>query len=204
MPALNDAPIQQGDGTSPFEDPKSWDTITIQGLSWYGKFEIRRGRRKYKWDVKDASGVEGATETYRGKRPEVFTIRFFVWTDLMWTNWKLFSLAFQYSGIKGIVIPVDVVHPALNAAGISQMVCDALGTLEKVSDDQMWAVDVEVREYFPPLLLNATTTPVGAAAVSAATTPGVTVNPAIAALESKIAALQAQAAALGTPGGLPQ
>lgn len=202
--ALNDSPVQVGDLTSPFADPKSWDQVTVGGLAWYGKFEIKRARRKYKWDVKDSSGVEGATQTYRGKRPEAFGITFSIWTDLMWTSWKVFSLAFQYSGIKGLVIPVDIVHPGLNATGISQIVCDDLGTLEKVSDDLMFAVTVSVREYFPPLPLNATNTPPGAASTNPITTPGLVPNPAIAALEAKIASLQAQAAKLGTPGGLPR
>jgi hypothetical protein len=196
--ALNDSPSQLGDGTSPFVDAKSWDTISISGVSWYGKFEIRRAKRLYKWQVKDASGVEGATQTYRGKRPEPFTIKFYIWTDLMWTNWRGFSQFFQYSGIKGLVTPVDVVHPSLNATGISQIVCDNLGTLERESDDQMWAVDVFVREYFPPLLLNATSTPPGAAATSATTAVGVVPSPAIAAKEAQIAALLAQAAALAS------
>lgn len=203
--ALNDSPFQFGDGTSPWEDPKGWDTIQVGGLSWYGKFEIKRAKRKYKWQVKDGSGLEGATQTYRGKRPEPFSIRFNLWTPLMWVNWKAFSLAFQYSGIKGVVVPVDVVHPSLNAAGISQMVCDELGILERESDDQMWSVTVLMREYFPALLLNATTTPAGAAAGGTGTgsSLGPTPTPAIIALENKIAALQAQVSALGTPGGLP-
>jgi hypothetical protein len=203
MLALNDSPSQVGDLSSPFDDPKSWDTVQIGALKWYGKFEIKRAKRKYKWDVKDASGQEGATETYRGKRPEVFSIQFFIWTDLMWTNWKIFQLAFQYSGIKGLVIPVDIVHPGINLTGISQIVCEDLGALEKVSDDQMWSVTVNLREYFPPLPLNATDTPPGAATTSPTGTPGPVPNPAFAALQAKIAALQAQAAALGSPGGLP-
>lgn len=192
-----------GDLTSPFVDPRSWDTVKVAGIPWYGKFEIRRAKRKYKWDVKDGAGIEGATQTYRGKRPETFAIEFFIWDDYMWTQWKVFSVAFQYKGIAGLVVPVSVEHPALAAIGISSIVCDDLGILEKRSDDQMWSVVVMVREYFPPLLLNATDTPPGAAAVTAATSPGVVPNPAIAALEAKIAALQAQASALGTPGGLP-
>lgn len=203
MVALNDAPIQVGDLTSPWVDPKSWDTITVGALSWYGKFEIHRARRLYDWDVKRGPGLEGATQTYRGKKPQAFEIAFYIWTDLMWTNWKAFSLQFQYSGIKGLVIPVDVVHPSLNQIGISQIQCDYLGVLERVGDDGMWTVPVGIREYFPPLPLNATTTPAGAATTSPVGTPGVVPNPAIAALQAKIAALQAQASALGTPGGLP-
>jgi hypothetical protein len=191
-----------GDLTSPFADPKSWDTITIQGVSWYGQVDVRRARRKYKWDLKDGAGLEGATLTYRGKRPEVFSIRFGIWDDFQWTMWKAFSLAFQYKGVAGVVIPVSVQHPALAAVNISAVICEDLGTLEKENDQQMWSVTVMVREYFPPLLLNATDTPPGAATASPSS-PGLTPNPAIAALEAKIASLQAAAAALGTPGGLP-
>ena len=174
----------------------------MQGLSWYGKFEIRRARRKYKWDLKDGAGLEGATLTYRGKRPEVFALEFFIWDDYMWTAWKAFSLAFQYKGVAGVVIPVSIQHPALAALNISAVICEDLGGLEKKSDDLMFSVTVMIREYFPPLLLIATDTPPGAV-TTPPTSAGLTPNPAIAALEAKIASLQAAAAALGTPGGLP-
>ena len=201
--ALNDSPIQTGDGSSPWEDPKTWDEITFGGVTWYGKFELKGWKRHYKWDVKDAAGVEGATQTYRGKRPEAFSLAFFLWTPLMWVNWKVFSIVFQYSGVKGLVIPVDVVHPAINAAGLSQVVCEDLGILERVDDTLMYSVTLRMREYFPPLPLNATTTPPGAATTTPGGAAGTLPNPAIVALEAKIAALQAQASALGTPGGLP-
>lgn len=205
-PYLNYTTNQTGDGTSPFSSPLSWDTITIGGMQWWGKFEIRRAKRKYKWDVKDASGQEGATETYRGRRPETFTIRFYIWTDLMWLNWKILSGAnFVYDGVKEQPKPIDIQHPGLNATGITQVICEALPIVEKVSDDLMFAADVELREYFPPIPKDATATPAGAKNVSGdtAVTPGLVPSNSIAAKQAVIKQLQNQISNVGTPGGLP-
>lgn len=202
--AMNFQTSQVGDGTSPWADPLSWDTIKIGGMAWWGKIKVRRARRRYKWDVKDTAGGEGATETYRGRRPEVFQIQFHMWTDLMWTNWKLFSnYLFNYSGARGIIAPVDVEYPSINAIGVHQIVCESLPAVDLDDEGQFLIADVEVREYFPPVPVNATKTPAGAAAVNTATPPGRVPNPAIVALQNKIQALQTQSANLGTPGGLP-
>ena len=87
-------------GASPFSRPDVWDTITISGKSWTGKFEIRGARKSYKWDQKDGAGLEGAYLTYRGKAITPFHIYFYVWTDDIYAAWDSFSKLFNYSGVK--------------------------------------------------------------------------------------------------------
>lgn len=61
------------------------------------------------------------------------------------------------------VKPVDIYHPSLALIGIHQVICEGLGAPEKQSDDLMFTAVVELREYFPPLPINTTTTPDAAA-----------------------------------------
>jgi hypothetical protein len=187
---------------SPFEDPKLWDTITIGGQDWYGLFKIRGAARQYVWDTKDAPGVEGANQTYRGKRPKVFHIDFYIWTNDFWLQWEDFSQNFKYSGVKGDVQPVEIYHPSLDAIDISQILCRDLGALERVSDDGMWMVSVEVEEFFPPLPVNATESPT-AAKVTPPALPGIPADPVAAQLQAQLAAQYAIAIQNGFPSPAP-
>lgn len=188
----------------PFSFPGVWDTITVAGVQWQGKFEIRGAKRSYKWQVKDGAGVEGATETYRGKTPPPFHIRFYIWTEVMYVEWTSFVTLFQYNGTKigGNVSPVDISHPQLNLLGITQVICESVGGLEKVSDDLMFAADIELREFFPPVLQNATKTPLAASVSPPITFPGFKPSQAVLDKQAQIAMLQQRAAAAGAIGGV--
>jgi hypothetical protein len=61
------------------------------------------------------------------------------------------------------VKPVDIYHPQLALVGIHQVICEDYGPPEKQSDDLMFMATVSLREYFPPLPINTTTTPDSAA-----------------------------------------
>lgn len=194
-----------GSGQSWLVDSTTWDTIYVQGAPWHGRFKITGAKRHYKWDVKDAAGVEGWYDTYRGKRPKPFKIQFFIWTDAQWDAWVLFSKAFQYNGIVGLVTPVDISHPSLAAVGIYKVKCVSLGVIEVAIDNEKWGtVDVELEEYSgPPPPINATTSPKSAAGTPK-NLPG---NPAVSAeaalLQAQIYTMQALNKLGGTPGGMP-
>lgn len=192
-----------GPTPAPWDDPTTWDTIFITGIPWQGKFEIKGAKRTYKWDVKPAPGIEGFNQTYRGQPHALFRIRFYLWTPSMYYYWiTAIQPLFMYSGIKDLVLPVKVYHPSLANIGISACVCDSIGNIEKVNDELMFAVDVDLHEFLPTTVLNATSTPLAAIGINA-DVPGV--PPASAAvLAGPLAAAAAnQAAALGTAGGLP-
>ena len=196
-------PDQIGDGSSWIYDPRSWNTFTAGGLDWVGKFHIRNAKRKYKIDTKNAAGLEGATHTYRGYHVEHFDVTFFLWTDAQWAYWRIFSALFQYQGIKGSVFPVGVYHPSLHLVGIQSVICLSVGTVEVDENSLEASARLVLKEYIPPPLVSATQTPPTAITTSPTNTPGLTVNPAIAALQAQIAQRDATIAALGTPGGLP-
>lgn len=184
--------------------PSAWDQFQVQGVTWFGRVEVVGAMRSYRWDVKDPMGADGEIQTYRGKRTRPFRVNFYLWTDAHFGTWPQYSQLFQYPGSKaGVVTPVAIYHPALAMLGIGAVTCEDLGAVEKVSDDLMFRATVTLREFIPPPPINVTATPPGAAAVSPPNVPGIPVSPAIAAYQARIDALQQQAAALGTPGGLP-
>ena len=191
---------------SPFTAPEVWDRVSISGMEWKGKVEFRRASRFYKWDTKDASGQEGAKQTYRGKRPEKFSLRIYLWTDAQWTDWTSnFLPLFFYNGVQGNVKPVTIYHPSLALIGLTEIIAHQIFAPEKISDDDiMFASDLELEEYFPPANnpTNATKTPSGAEDRDPGA-PGNLPNPKIAALQAEIAAATHQAVSVGALSGLP-
>ena len=184
----------------PFSQPLVWDTIMISGIPWQGRIEIRGAARSYKWDIKHAPGVEGFNQTYRGKPPKPFTIKFFMWTASMYNYWQTFYVKlFQYTG-PALVVPVSVYHPSLALLGISGITADEVGAVELQSPDLMFAATVKVHEFYPPIPTNATSTPLA----KTPSTPNPPGNPPPTFLASQAASAAAQqrtANVLGLAGG---
>ncbi len=192
--------ITSGSTPDPFSQPNAWDTLFVSGIPWIGKVEIRGAERSYKWDVKHAAGIEGFNQTYRGKPSKPFTIKFFMWTAAMYDYWQdVYIKLFQYTG-PALVVPVSVSHPTLVLLGITGITADAIGGVEKQSDDLMFAATVKVHEFLPPIPVNATSTPVA----KTPSTPNPPGNPPPSFLASTAAANAAQgrqANVLGLAGG---
>ncbi len=153
---------------SPLVDPISWNTIEVQGTrigpgDGSGKVVVKRVRRPYKWQKKDAAGQDGETKTFRGKKPPDFEIEFHLWVDEHFTAFQTMANAsFLYDSTKTNPDPVDVYHPAFAIVGISQMIVDECGAPEQQGDTHLWIATVKVCEYFPPVATNVTATPTGA------------------------------------------
>jgi hypothetical protein len=177
---------------SPLADPIAWMSATVNGQTWGPKFGLGkvvpiRAGRPYKWQVKDASGQDGATPTYRGKKPPDFILQFHMWTDAQFIFWQTFSLAFLYDASKQQVDPVDIYMPQLANVGISQIKVDELGVPEQQGERLYWIAEVKVSEFFPPIASNVTQTPTGANTTNPEA-PGQTPDPAIDALQKQIQA----------------
>ena len=183
---------------SPWESPTLWDAIYISGVPWVGRVRVRGARRSYKWDVKSPPGIEGFNQTYRGKPHKNFHIDFFIWTDSMFRYFTgLIVPLFQYVGVAGVVLPVKVYHPSLTPIGITAIVCDEIGAIEPADETGLYVCSIEVHEFYPPLLVNVTTTPVAAVGVNPAS-PGVPSASAVALQAVQAAAQARQAASLSS------
>lgn len=188
----------------PFGNPASWDAITVAGRIWTGKIEIRGACRHYRWQKKVARGQEGATNTYQGDKPLPFELEFFMWTTQQYADWLSFVPLFKYFGVKGVVVPVPIYHPALALVNVTTIVCDQLGTVEPRGEDKLYSVKVKVHEFVPPVVaVNATTTPVAGAIVLPPSSVGAGAAPVSAVLPSQQADAINQAAALGLKTALP-
>lgn len=188
---------------SPISFPQNWDQISVRGTVWQGKIEIRGARRRYKWDTKNAPGAAGATDTFRGTKPEPFEIIFYLWTDAHFAFWPTFSSLFLYQSLKGEVLPVSIYHPSLAMIGLTVVRTEDVGAVVKVNDELLFSSTVRVHEFAPPPPVNVTTTPTGASHVNPPSLPGFTPSPAVQSAQAALGAARAQAGALGLPGGLP-
>jgi hypothetical protein len=151
----------------PFNFPQSWDQIQINGIYWGGphglggKITILGATRFYKVDQKDGSGLDGATQTYRGVKPKPFKLVFAWWNAEQHAGWAFLSQMFIYTGSKpGALPPVfSVYHPALALLSISSILVDEVSAVEVHEDTKIAKATVTVRQFYPPPPTGATTTP---------------------------------------------
>ncbi len=198
QPVTAPTDLDSGLSASPLVDPNAWSSITIAGVTvgpkdGSGKIVLKRAGRPYKWQIKDASGQEGGTSTYRGKKPPEWEIEFHLWTDRHFTVWQQLSLGnFVYDASKTSVDPVDVYHPGLAMVGISQLLVDHLSVPEQQGDRKLWIATLKVHEYFPPIATNVTQSPSGSAGTNP-NPPGEPPDTGLAAAQAYVASGEAQA-----------
>lgn len=145
---------------NPLVSPEQFDFLNVAGTISPGVCKLEGSSRPYKWDIKDAPGTQGATETYRGWRPsEGIKFKFRFWTAAQIDEFfGTFLPLLQYDATKSNPKPINVLHPVLAANGITNLVTKEIGPL--VDDgNQLWSVSVEFIEFRPGPKKNATSTP---------------------------------------------
>ena len=171
------APINVGVSPSPFNDPGSWDSITVGGLGGQGvtltnvKIQLRQARRHFSWQYKKGPGTRGDVNTYRGTHTNSFQLLIWVWTDTQWAALQSFVACFNYndnnlstSTGEPNVNPVDISHPSLDYLNIHQVICEWIEAPEVDQDRSGWAkVTFGLHEFLPVVpSQNVTSTPKGA------------------------------------------
>lgn len=141
--------------------PEQYDFLNVAGVLSPGVFKLDGGERPYKWDIKDAAGTQGATETYRGLRPsDDIKGKFLFWTAAQIDEFfNVFVPLLHYDATKTAPKPINVLHPVLAANGITDLIVKNVGPLTHEDGKQLWSVTVEFAEYLPAQKKNATTTP---------------------------------------------
>ncbi len=147
---------------NPLVSPEQFDYLNVAGTISPGVCKLEGGNRKYKWDVKDAPGTQGATETYRGwKVGDPIKFKFQLWTPAQIDEFfGTFLPLLEYDATKTNPKPVNVLYPVLAANGITNLVTDDIGPLVH-EGNQLWSVSVAFLEYRPAPKKNATSTPTG-------------------------------------------
>ena len=206
---------------SPYSFAQAWDTIYISGAPWGGPagmgcgIEIDGATRFWKVQQNDGQGVDGATQIYRGTKPKPFKL-IFTWgfqtlggvtPDAQDAYYAFFSYqALAYRGSKlGLPPPVyDISYPSLATLGISAIMIEEIGAQKVDKETKISRAVWVVREFYPPLPVPATTTPIGAPPKPPP--PNTGVNPLTAenaALQGQIAAVQVAIAQGALPNALP-
>lgn len=147
--------------SNPLDSPESFDKLKIGSIRNPGIARlISGGGRPYKWDVKDASGQEGATMTYRGlKVAGNIMVRFEFWEKAQIDEfYRTFHPLLKYDATKQNPQPVDIFFPQLNSNEIMRLVTAEVGPLLDLGQ-QLWAVTVEFSEFRTAKKKNVTTTP---------------------------------------------
>ncbi len=144
---------------SPWANPTEWDTIQIGSVQWFGKFEIRGAARKYKWNIADGWGFQGAYEIFQAQPPAKFSITFYLWADVQYSTYLALVGALAYSpthlppnnatGASSATNALSITHPQLQNNGISQVIVESIGDLQKQSDDLLFSFTVDFVEFVP-------------------------------------------------------
>lgn len=162
---------------SPWANPMLWDTLSLAGQDWVGRFEISGAERSYNWQIADGAGLQGAVETYRGRTPPAFSIKFWLYevpfigpSDLYAPFLGFIAPLFYHPSTIAVagqlqanavtqvqVRPNDpnfaltIYHPSLLNLGITQVIVKSIGGIGKESDDGLYSCTIQLQEFFPPL-----------------------------------------------------
>jgi hypothetical protein len=194
---------------SPWAAGIAWDTITIQGVTWQGLFEIDGAALRFKLDPKDAPGIVGQTTTKQGSKPKPFRITFFEFADSRWPAFLSFLQtvlpASSTTQLKQSAVPVSIQTPALDLVGIDSVLVEEIGAPKKNAGPtrDMLSITLSVLPYQPPVLQNATATPSGASNTPP-NTPGKQPSTAGAALQAQIEPQRATSITADAVDGLPR
>ena len=129
-----------------------WDTIVLAGVRSPGTVTLSGHVRSVGWDVKEASGQDGATTTRKGEPVGKFTATFHLVADVDHSDfdeWPAFQelIESSTSGAKPVALAVD--HPDLQRNRFGAVVLDTMG--EMVPDGKGGAtIAVGFLEYRPP------------------------------------------------------
>lgn len=141
-----------------------WDEITVASQKWGAsvqtplgrKFEIKGAKRAYKWQIRDGMGLQGSPQVYWGwLAPHTFTITFYMFTQDEYAQWVDFQSLFMYDATPGKFprqpTAVSIYHPMLSILGITGVLTEDVGAVEKQSDDKVYTVVVTLREFRNPI-----------------------------------------------------
>jgi hypothetical protein len=141
------------------DDPESWDSAVLGGVSLPGLARIDGLELASKWDVKEAPGTDGARETYQGYTPAAFQLVLRMWDGAQWEEWLKLAPQFRPKPGKNSPDPIDVVHPELSVWGITRVILRKLKP-KKIPD--FYEVSFDLLEHFPQPKAAATSTANGA------------------------------------------
>lgn len=144
----------------PITQPRAWDKIQIGGVDSPGTCTVSEFKRAHEFDVKKGKGTYGATITFVGRPPAKGTVKFSLWAQDHFQEWKEFRKLLKYDPTKTTVTAIDIAHPSLRDIDITSVVTESIGNITPEGKG-MYSCTVEFLEYFPPPPKSAVSTPAG-------------------------------------------
>ena len=136
---------------SPFwyDDPESWGRVVFGGIRLPGICDIDGIKVGNRWDIKEAPGTDGATETYKGYTPASFIVVVRMWEPQHWAEIQTAISTIRPRPGKATPSAFDVIHPKLAPFGIKSAIVMDLA-LDGPGDDGTGTLRISCREYFAP------------------------------------------------------
>lgn len=141
------------------DDPASYDRVVFGGIELPGIAEIEDLEVSSRWDIKEAPGTDGATETYKGYTPASFSIRVRLWEPEHYRIWQNVLSQIRPRPGKSAPGALDVTHPDTAIWGIKAAIVTSIrGPLKGGATNDERHFVIACREYFAPKKKNVTGT----------------------------------------------
>jgi hypothetical protein len=183
---------------NPIGSSNLWHGFTLKGVLSPGtipKGGIKGFKRSWGWDKKKGKGTQGATLTLTSAPVCEGTITIQLFTVADFTAWDAFvanvlSIQPEQQKTSGL----DIYYPAFSSIGLTTVVVESYSPPEHKGKG-LYEVEIKLIEWSPPPAVNVTSTPDGTAPDNTDPTTAPPVDPRVAALQAQIAALNKAASA---------
>lgn len=131
----------------------AWDKIYLFGVPSPGVVTLSGHKRPIGWDIKKASGQDGATNTRKGEPLGRFTASFHLVDDPYlgsdFDQWPTFEKLIRSSVSSSVPVALPVYHPELERNGFTAVVLEEMGEMKP---DGKGGANIAVKfiEYRPP------------------------------------------------------
>jgi hypothetical protein len=131
--------------------------VVLGGISLPGIADVTGLKVSNRWDIKEAPGTDGATETYKGYTPASFVVLVRMWEPQHWVEIQAAIAKIRPRPGKETPAALDVVHPKLAPFGIKSAIVTDL-SLDGPDDQGTGTLTISCREYFAQPKKNTTGT----------------------------------------------
>ena len=132
----------------------AWTHIELAGIRSPGRVVLSNHDRKIGWDIKEASGEDGATTTRKGNPCRSFTATFTLIRNAdgsidQFEEWDSFQALIESTVDGAKPHALDVYHPSLALLRFRAVTMSSLGGMT-IDESGVGTIAVEFIEYNPP------------------------------------------------------
>lgn len=133
---------------NPLDEPIDW--IVLGGVRSPGLADVVGANSPRKWDERGGYGLSGAIVWFHGLGLSHFSVRFRLYTDQDWEEWREFFLPLVAKPPLGKrPKALDIWHPLLQDLGIRAVVVEDVLQPEQTNDGE-WTAEIKFIEFRRP------------------------------------------------------